>query len=44
VRVTYHEVNTPFGKWTHCEDMMERSWRCPHLHVVNLTSVAFPDN
>jgi hypothetical protein len=43
VRVTCHEVNAPFGKWTNENSRVERSRVRSDLIVIILTSMEFLD-
>jgi hypothetical protein len=44
VRVTCHEVNTPFSEWTNGNYKVKRSRVRSDLIVVGLTSMAFMDD
>jgi len=41
VRVTCHEVNAPFRKWTNENYMIERSRMILNLIIIGLTSMEF---
>jgi hypothetical protein len=41
VRVTCHEVNAPFRKWTNKNYRIERSRMRSNLIIIGLTSMAF---